>query len=519
MTTIPLLTNQPGKKGTLLANLVCSLSGFILSLLTGIWYTPFLIDHLGATSFGLIPLATTATSYLGLLTIAFSHSLARFFTIAVEREDRRDANHIFNTALLGGAGLSVLVVLPAALFSLEFNTVIQVPQGSEQDALLLYVLATSAFMLSIIAAPFDIASFTRNRLDLRAIGEMLSNIVRVLAIVVLFSMITPRLWHVGVGLLLASFVRGLYSIYISRRLVPYVRVDLSDARWATFRKMYQTSTWVIVDQLGLILCGGVDLLFANVFLNAQAAGEYALVLQWSSLLRGLGTSITSVLAPSAISHFANNDFEALVKQTVTGMRLTALFIALPVGLLCGLSREILRLWVGVGFEPLVPLMRLSIAPLGLFLATTPLMYVLMAVNTVKVPSLWTVGFGAMNVFLLYLFVGPLQWGLYGIAMATLLTQTGKTLLFLPLYTSRQIGCPVGPLLRVPWSGAIAIPAIASISLITAQAHPVVTLTDLLGLVLFISTLYASVAYSLLLSGPDRQVIHSKITALLSRYQT
>lgn len=505
------------QRGTLLPNLLTSVVSFVITLSIGVWYTPFLVGHLGTSSYGLVPLATTATSYLGLLTIALTHSLARFLTIAVEQDDIAEATRVFNTALIGGALLCLIIVLPASLLILVFKTIANVPPGAEQDVTTLFGLATASFIVGIIVTPFNIASFTRNRLDLRTTGEILANLIRVVTVVVFFKCMAPRLWQIGAGLLIAATFLAVYSIWTSRRLIPYLRVDIAKAKWATFTQMYRTSAWVIVDQLGAILSGGLDLLFANLLIGSQATGEYALVLQWSSLLRGLGGSITSVLAPSTLSHFAKNDIPALIRHTQSGMRLTGLCMALPVGLVWGFSSDILRLWIGVQFEHLSSIMRLAISPMSVFCAAVPLLYVLMAINSVKIPAIWTVGTGIFNCLLMYVFVGWLGWGLYGLVTASVIAQGGKTILFLPIYTSQQLGCSTSSFLYPVWSTVLGTATVATIAFLATHVYPHSSVVGLLCMMLCVSAVYLALAYSVLMNGADKRLLLDKVTIMMSKY--
>ncbi len=212
------------RKGTLLPNLVGNLGGFAFSMLIGLWYTPYLLHRLGTAEFGLVPLATTVTGYLSLVTIAFTNSLARFFTIAVERDDREECSRVFNTALFGGMVLLAATTIPAVAIAFWGGTFAKVPANAAHDVRVLFGLATAGFLLTVGAAPYNIATFARNRLELRTLGDVIYNAVRVLVVVALFRLLKPQLWAVGLGLLLAAVASSAYSVYWSHRLLPLLRV-------------------------------------------------------------------------------------------------------------------------------------------------------------------------------------------------------------------------------------------------------------------------------------------------------
>src|SRR3954452_8351819 len=103
------------RQGRFAINLFANVGQLGLSSAIGLWYIPFLIRHLGPSIYGLLPLATTMTSYMALITLSFNSAVARSMTIALEQGDDLKANHIFNTSFWSSAALGAALLFPAAL--------------------------------------------------------------------------------------------------------------------------------------------------------------------------------------------------------------------------------------------------------------------------------------------------------------------------------------------------------------------------------------------------------------------
>src|SRR2546425_10565905 len=101
VTETPKAIALPQRRGRFTANLVANVGYLGLSMLVGVWYVPFLVKHLGAAAYGLIPLASTLTSYMSLITLGLNAAVGRSLTIALEQGDDERANRIFNTSLWG----------------------------------------------------------------------------------------------------------------------------------------------------------------------------------------------------------------------------------------------------------------------------------------------------------------------------------------------------------------------------------------------------------------------------------
>jgi O-antigen/teichoic acid export membrane protein len=97
---IPLMQQVP-------LNLLSNILLFIFNVLIWLWLIPYLIKHLGVAGYGLIPLATQVTNYVGLITVAINSAVSRYLTLNLQRKDYIKANKVFNTAFFA---LSVLLI-------------------------------------------------------------------------------------------------------------------------------------------------------------------------------------------------------------------------------------------------------------------------------------------------------------------------------------------------------------------------------------------------------------------------
>ena len=82
---------ESARKG-FVPNVVSNVGFLFLRVLVGLWYTPYLIDHLGIGVFGIISLAESVIAYLETFTFSFSSAVTRFLTVDLNRADVRAAN-------------------------------------------------------------------------------------------------------------------------------------------------------------------------------------------------------------------------------------------------------------------------------------------------------------------------------------------------------------------------------------------------------------------------------------------
>jgi len=498
----------PARSGRLGINLASNVGHLGLTIAVGVLYVPFLIRHLGPAAYGLIPLTSTITSYMALITVGLNIAVGRSLTIALEKQDHEQANRIFNTSLWGTLALCAALLVPAGLGLVFLDSIIHLPPGYEAQARWLFGWVVAAFLLNELKLPFVVSCYCRNRFDLYnlvATGEVLT---RVGLVVLLFYAVAPGVQYVGAAILGGTTVAAVGAVWLWRRLTPTLRVRIRDFDWDVLKSLTSTGGWVIVNQLGAILYVGIDLLVANRLFGAELAGKYAAVLALPLLIRTLGATVGAVFSPTATYYFARQDIDGLVLYMGRAVKCLGLMLALPIGLMCAFSEPLLRLWLGPTFGELSPLLFLMASHLCVNMAINPLLGLQITTDRMKVPGLVTLVMGLGNLGLALLLAGPMGWGLYGIAAAGAIMLTLRSVCFTPLYTAHVLGKPRFTFLR----GQVPIVAVTVVTILLGRAvagiWEISNWGDLILTGSGLSVVYCAGVYGLLLNPEERQMLRS-----------
>src|SRR5256885_8308207 len=167
-------------------NLIANVGNLGLTMIVGVLYVPFLVAHLGPAVYGLVPLMTMVTSYMGLMTLALNSAMGRFLTIALGREDHKEANLIFNVGFWANLALALLLLIPAAIAIAYVDQILRIPAGYESAARWLFAGTVAAFLLNQVKTPFTASPFCTNRLDLANLVNVCETLTRVGLVVCLF---------------------------------------------------------------------------------------------------------------------------------------------------------------------------------------------------------------------------------------------------------------------------------------------------------------------------------------------
>jgi O-antigen/teichoic acid export membrane protein len=424
-------------------NVAANLGSLVITVFVGLWYTPFMIRSLGVAVYGLVPLASSITNYLTVVTGAVCTMVARYITTDLARNDTLNANKHFNTFLIVGTLLAAALFVFAVVFSFFLPVFFNIPSGQEQAARSVFLGVAGAFLILTIANTFQSSIWVSNRFEIRAMIEASSTLLRAGLVWLSFRLWAPALWQVSIIIpAVAAFVL-LSDFAACRKLAPSLRVRLSDFDRSKLPELLSTSQWLFWGQLGNLLFLNIDLVLVNITLGPLDSGRYAPLLQWVMLLRVVMSLVAGTLSPEIVVRYARQDTQGLLQLTRQAAKFLGLVVALPCGLLCGLGRPMLGTWLGPSFMDLAALSWLVLVPLSVEASQYHLAAITIAANKLRVPALSMLAFGVGNAALAILLTRHFHWGLYGVAAASAITSILRNGVFSPLYTAA--------ILHQPWS--------------------------------------------------------------------
>jgi len=498
-------------KKQFLPNLLANGGIFVLNILLGMWYTPYLIHHLGVAAYGLVPLANSLTSYLSLVSLSLNGAAGRFLTLDLAKQEYGSANRTFNTVLFGNVGL-VALTLPLVIgLALVAPHWFDIPVGLEVYTQWLFAATLFSYLLTLLQSSFSVSSWARNRFDLRNAVIALHHLARVGLVVAAFSLVQPALWHVGLGIFGATLLGFAGDVWLWRKLTPQLHVQLTSFDRSRVRELFSMGGWLVVNQIGTLLFLKIDLIVANILLGAEIAGEYGSLILFSTMLRQLAQTASTVLTPTVLAKYAHGDMKAVNRISQQAVKFSGLALALPIGLICGLAQPLLALWLGPEFQRLAGLLVMLTAHLVINLAVQPLFGLNMAFNKVSLPGIVTLVMGVMNVGLAVA-LARLGWGAVGIAAAGALVLTLKNALFTPIYAAYIQKLPWWTFMKTMFLIILAAFFVGGMAYAATQLIQVRSWFMLIAVGGGLSLLYTAAVYFGLLRKEDRDLLFTLLPA-------
>jgi len=443
-------------------NFISNVGYFALNTLIGILFVPYLINRLGVSVYGLVPLTMSLASYFNVITILLNSAAWRSMTISLQKDDG-SASQIFNSSFWASLFIAFILLILGLLLSLFVNRWFNVPAGNEAQAVLLVIFTMAAFSIFSVCSSLGVITYSLNRLDLQNLGNTFGLIARVTVILVLFNSFGPSLWHVGAGLVASALTILLVDIWAWKYLLPEIKINIKEVSLLTLKLFSKTSFWLIINRFGTIILVSANLIIANKLFDPESSGRYASVLQWSIFLSNFGIVVSAIFGPKMMAFYAKKDIDGLVSYAKKGVKFIGLLLALPIGLICGFSQPLLDIWLGPSFVSLALLMSIMTFHLCANLAFLPLDTIILATNKVRLAAITQILLVAFNIVLSVGFSKGLGLGLYGIAFSGAIVLVCKNMIFNPIYSALLLGKPAFTFLR---KSALLIIAPSLVSLIS-----------------------------------------------------
>jgi len=498
-------------------NLILNAIFFVLNMLIGMALVPYFIGNLGADAYSCIGLAISYTGWSAIVIISLNSVISRYLTVDLQKNDYESANKTFNTSIIGLSALIVLMIPILVIIAFNITHIITIRPGvSGEDVSWLFLGVFVSTLISTWSGNFTVQLFALNRIDLQVIINGILFLTQNGLIVLFFQLYHPSLVYIGIAYPIGAAIASIMSISFARRVCPHLKVSISSFDISKLKTLFNMSSWSIVNQLGTLLFVQIDLIVINKLCNS-VGGPYTVVVNLAAIMRSIAIMISGALAPVVYMFYAKKQTDMLVKMVVSAVKVMGIFMALPIGLLCGFSTQVLTIWLNSSGKPIdfnpadfALLLVLMAFHLTINMSVLPLFAINMAYNRIRVPGIATLIMGIGNVSLavalpllmMYVLNRP-DIAFYGVAIAGATVLTLKNAIFTPWYTSKIIGVKPTIFVKSMIMGVVCTVLVAVVSYVVGYYIPITSFATLIPVGGAIGLLYALIVWKFALSPFER----------------
>lgn len=424
-------------KKQLILNIVASFISFGVGIAVSFVLTPFLISKLGKEAYSFYPISTNVTNAMVVVTSALNTIASRFIAISLFNKDIRKANKYYSSTVFVDFILSIILLIVMTAFVIFINTFLSVPEEFLLSVRLLFSFVFAAAITNVMSSVFGVATFAKNRIELRSIREIGASVIRGALFIILYALLPADLSFIGLVALAVAVFNLIIQFIYTKLLMPEIRFSFKSISGLCVKELFFSSVWVIISSLGNTLISGTTLYILNKLYSVADASIVSIAITIPSFISGIITMLVGVYYPIITKRYSEGSQEELAKEIRKVQKVIGGFSCAVICVFMAMGKYFYQLWVPeenseLLYEVTFYLMAPYI-PISFFWVST---YANTAMNDIKIPAIATTCFGVANILIQILF-SYLKINYRFIVITSSLVQICWSGLFMPLYLSKS----------------------------------------------------------------------------------
>ncbi|MCX8128922.1 MAG: flippase [Clostridia bacterium] len=398
-------------------NSSANLISFVWNSLLFFLLTPFMVNQLGAASYGIIALTATLTGFLGFLDLGFTGAAVKQISESYAKRDIARVRNVVNLSLIIYTIMGVIASLLLILFiNSGYLYYFKIDAGLMTDLKFSLYIASANIILNMVLSVFSNIPYALQMNVVQAkCNIMLSTFTNfgiALCLILGYGLKAVML------IKLASSIAAIIVYYVTdRKLIPELSVKFYFNR-VLFREMFSFSVYNMITQLSQAFFGQFDRLILGSMVNVSSVTYYVVPAGAAVKFNNVITNITNVIFPltSELSATSNTDkIRRLYCKSLKYISLISFCITIPVFLY---SENLLTLWMGKDFSlESANVFRILLVSNLLLSGNAICYYMFNGLNMPKINTIYVIITSVMRVVLSVAFI-PI-YGVSGAAIAFL----------------------------------------------------------------------------------------------------
>lgn len=429
-----------GRKQTVL-NLIANMVSYAIGIAISFVLTPILLNQLGQAAYSFYPLSTQITNTMAVVATSLNSMASRYISINLMKGNEKEANRYYASTLFTDWLLSGVMLVFMTVFVIFIDTFLRIPTNLVASVRLLFIFTFSSMLVNIMSTVFGVATFAKNRIDLRSYREIGASVLRAVLFVVLFYVLPPSLVYIGIVALAISLFNLAVQYFLTKKLLPEVGFSRSNVSKEHIKILLTNSVWVMLNSLGTTLLNSVTLFMLNRFYTEVESSLVSVSLTIPGFISGIVATLVGVFFPVITKTYATGDISALRKEILKVQTIAGGIGAAIIGVFLPICSAFFGLWVpDQNTKQLAILSFINMIPY----IFTACFWVSTSVNTVmakvRVPAFATVGISLLNL-MVQLLLGVFKVDYIWFPVSTMISVIVWNGVFMPLYLAKITATP------------------------------------------------------------------------------
>lgn len=404
------------KTNRLAISLLANIIAFAVNMGINFFLTPYIVNHVGSEAYGFVSLANNFTSYALILTIALNSMTGRFMTIEYERHRINEVQRYFSSALFANICMCGGLLIPSIVCIFFLDLILNISPEILNDIKILFGFVFASFFVTLINTTYSTSLFITNRKDVEARRNIESYLLKAAILVWLYIVFKPKVYYVGVALLLTALYSLYANIYFTKKYLPDIKPKRNLISKEKISILVTSGIWNSLTKLSNVLTDGLDLLITNLFISSTMMGVLSIAKIIPSVITTLIGTIASVFVPNYTIAYAHGDKKEFITKIRQSMVISSVISNVCLTVVISLGTDFFALWVpGQDKNLLYKLSILTIAGMSINGGIQCVYNIFAVVNKIKINALVNLVSDLGIVGVVFICLKTTNLGVYAIA--------------------------------------------------------------------------------------------------------
>ena len=402
------------KKNELKQGVILSYINLGIGTIIPFIYTPIMLRILGQAEYGLFSLASSAVSYLSLLSFGFGSTIIRYISKYRAESDIESEEKVFGFFLVLYCALALLVLICGAVIAYNvkplFNKGLTASELNKMKILIMIMTFNSA--LSFPLSVYSSMVVAHEKYIFRKLLDMVSTVLAPIA-----NLVALYLGYASVGMATAAtiiqFVILPLNVFYCYRIIN-IKPIFAKLPKNLIKEMLGFSLFIFIGTLVDMLFWATDKVILGMLAGSVAVAIYNVGSTFNTMVMNLSTSISGVFTPRVTGMVVKEaSKEELNSIFVRIGRIQFIIIALIVSGFTVFGQSFIKLWAGPGYSGAYWIAIMTMFPLCIPLIQNMGLTIVIAQNKHQFRSIVYLIIAVANVIMTYISVP--YFGIYGAA--------------------------------------------------------------------------------------------------------
>src|SRR6201997_2754950 len=419
-----------------------------VSILVGVFLSPFILHRLGDTAFGIWVLIFSVTGYYGLFDLGIRSSVIRYVSTYTATDDVAGLARLINTSLATYTAIGSLAMAVTMVCTLYVDRLFRIPSDFLVTARWLFLIVGVSVAVGFPTGVFGGILEGLQRFYWVNVTNLVSTLLRAALIVVAltrgYGLITVALITVILPII-GSIVRAIIVLHLLKIRFGWKYVDRG-----ALREIANYSAITFILMIAYKLRFKTDEIVIGTFLSVTAITYFSIGDRLLDYASEVVSSLAQIFVPMSGQSDARGDTEQLRKILIAGNRACALIIFPITAVLIILGKSVIEAWVGARtVAASYPVLVVLAIPMTCALSQAASTRILYGMAKHRSMAWVTLMESIANLILSIMLIRP--FGIVGDAAGTAIALFCTSLYFMPRHLCRLLGIRIRTFLREAYS--------------------------------------------------------------------